>query len=164
MLGWWDKRLVDQASDVSSFFLFIIFYRFSALKTLYSNFCNLMKGFFQKIILGTSDPWLMSHLSHWRRTSVSYCRLSDLWSPFCLKLWFLPLTRLARCVPSLKKASFLLVARKASQKRRHFFWSHSSKWLFFCLFCFPSSSKHRYHNVQFKKWLYDVSTRISLHP
>ena len=129
-----------------------------------------MKGFFQKIILGTSDPWLMSHLSHWRRTSVSYCRLSDLWSPFCLKLWFLPLTRLARCVPSLKKASFLLVARKASQKRRHFFLVSFVKMIFFACFVFlPAantaiitfSSKHgcmmylqEFLSIHNKAWLF----------
>ena len=134
MIRWFSG--INDSSDIPSIFFFIISYRFSALKTLYSNFCNLMKGFFQKIILGTSDPWLMSHLSHWRRTSVSYCRLSDLWSPFCLKLWFLPLTRLARCVPSLKKASFLLVARKASQKRRHFFLVSFVKMIVFLLVLF----------------------------
>ena len=28
---------------------------------------------------------------------VKYFSCAPLWSPFCLKLWFLPLTRLARC-------------------------------------------------------------------
>ena len=34
MLGRWDKRLIDQASDVPSI-IFIISYRLRALKTLY---------------------------------------------------------------------------------------------------------------------------------
>ena len=67
---------------------------------------------------------------------VKYFSCAPLWSPFCLKLWFLPLTRLARCVPSLEKASFQLVARKASQKRRHFFLVSFVKMIVFLLVLF----------------------------
>ena len=42
-LGRWDKRLIDQASDVPSIiFFFIISYKLRALKTLYFYFCNLI--------------------------------------------------------------------------------------------------------------------------
>ena len=58
MLGRWEKRLIDQASDVLSIFLFIISYRLRTLKTFYfckiinwNNFCKWWK----KIILGTSE-------------------------------------------------------------------------------------------------------------
>ena len=67
---------------------------------------------------------------------VKYFSCAPLWSPFCLKLWFLPLTRLARCVPSLEKASFQLVARKASRKRRHFFLVSFVKMIVFLLVLF----------------------------
>ena len=40
------------------------------------------------------------------------------------------------CVPSLKKASFQLVARKASQKRRHFFLVSFVKMIVFLLVLF----------------------------
>ena len=43
LLGRWDKRIVDQKSDVPSIILFFTFYRLSALKTLYFYFCNFMK-------------------------------------------------------------------------------------------------------------------------
>ena len=79
-LGGWDKWLVDQASDFPSIF-FIISYRLRALKTLYFHFCNFIKKnqekfecvsakdfarFYEKkyVILGTSDAWSTSHLSH----------------------------------------------------------------------------------------------------
>ena len=43
LLGRWDKQLIDQASDVLSIiFFFIISYR--ALKTLYFNFCKIIKN------------------------------------------------------------------------------------------------------------------------
>ena len=38
-----DKRIVDQESDVPSIIFFYTFYRFRALKTLYSYFCNFIK-------------------------------------------------------------------------------------------------------------------------
>ena len=115
--------------------------RWLKLKILWKNLVRIIQPKVKKI-------WPFRYLFD------KYFSCAPLWLPFCLKLWFLPLTRLARLVPSLGKASFQLVARKAIQKRRHFFWSHPSKWLFFCLFCFPSSSKHHYRNVQFKTWLY----------
>ena len=40
-LGRWDKRIVDQESDVPSI-IFYTFYRLRALKTLY--FCNFIKN------------------------------------------------------------------------------------------------------------------------
>ena len=62
-LGRWDKRLVDQASDIPSiFFFFIISSRLRALKTIIFFFVILrvfaknFARFFEKIIiLGTSD-------------------------------------------------------------------------------------------------------------
>ena len=43
LLGWWYKRLVDQASDVPSMFFFIISYGLRVLKTLYFHFCDFIK-------------------------------------------------------------------------------------------------------------------------
>ena len=77
-------RLSKQTNDQA--FFFIISYRLRALKTLY--FCKMinkkLKRFLQRIlqeimkkriILGTSDAWLMSHSS--QRPSDLYWRLSD---------------------------------------------------------------------------------------
>ena len=67
----WDKRHIDQVSDVPSINFFIISYRLRALKTLYFYFCKVikkLKGFLQRIlqeimkkkyILGTSYAWSM---------------------------------------------------------------------------------------------------------
>ena len=41
LLGRWDKRIVDQKSDVPSSIFLYTFYRLRALKTLY--FCNFIK-------------------------------------------------------------------------------------------------------------------------
>ena len=55
------------------YFFFIISYRLRALKTLYFHFCKInwndfckefCKKLWKKIILGTSDAWSTSHLSH----------------------------------------------------------------------------------------------------
>ena len=90
LLGRWDKWIVDQGSDVPSLIFFCTSYRdrppwLRALKTLYFYFCNFMKkkkwkGFckefckilWRKIILGTSDAWLTSHLSHRPSEPVYY--------------------------------------------------------------------------------------------
>ena len=69
----------------SKYFFFIFFHRLRALKTLYFHFCNFVKnknwkGFCEefarfyekKIILGTSDAWSMSRLSH-RASEPAFC-------------------------------------------------------------------------------------------
>ena len=43
LLGRWDKRIVDQESDVPSIIFLYTFYRLRALKTLYFYFCNFIK-------------------------------------------------------------------------------------------------------------------------
>ena len=43
LLGQWDKRIVDQESDVPSITFIYTFYRFRALKILYFYFCNFIK-------------------------------------------------------------------------------------------------------------------------
>ena len=83
-LWWWDKWIVDQASDVPSIILFCTFYRLRALKTLYFYFCNsikkinwkefckeLCKKSWKNIILGTSDTWSIIRLSH-RQSDPAY--------------------------------------------------------------------------------------------
>ena len=42
-LGRWDKRIVDQESDVPSIIFSYTFYRLRALKTLYFHLCNFIK-------------------------------------------------------------------------------------------------------------------------
>ena len=90
MLGRWDKRLVDQASDVKVVF-FVIYYRLRALKTLY--FCNFLKnwknwkGFCKEFCktLCKKSTWNIKRLVDEsfvlsaQRTSVLYCRLLDFW-------------------------------------------------------------------------------------
>ena len=71
MLGRYDKRIVDQKSDVP-IIIFFRLYRLRALKTLYFDFCNFINKMRKKIemisaknfarnheiiILGTSDAW-----------------------------------------------------------------------------------------------------------
>ena len=59
-LGRWDKPLVNQMSDVPSFFL-------GHSKLVYFHFCNFIKNKlkeFLQIILGTSDAWSIIHFSH----------------------------------------------------------------------------------------------------
>ena len=71
LLGRYDKRIVDQKSDVPIIIFFILF-RLRALKTLYFDFCNVINKMRKKIemisaknfarnheiiILGTSDAW-----------------------------------------------------------------------------------------------------------
>ena len=91
-MGPWDERLIDQASDVPSIIFFIISYRLRTLKTFY--FCKFMKNSYkiekifarnfarnyEKKILGTSDDWSMSHLSHRPSNPVYY--IEDWWI-FC---------------------------------------------------------------------------------
>ena len=43
LLGRWDKRIIDQESDVPSIIIFYTFYRLRALKTLYFYFCNFIE-------------------------------------------------------------------------------------------------------------------------
>ena len=43
LLGRWDKRIVDQESDVPSIIFVNTFYRIRALKTLNFIFCNFIK-------------------------------------------------------------------------------------------------------------------------
>ena len=68
MLGRWDKRIVDQESDVPSIVFLYTFYRLRALKTLYFDFCNVikknyenkLKGFLQRIlqeIMKKNNAW-----------------------------------------------------------------------------------------------------------
>ena len=88
MLGRRDKRLVDQASDVPSIFFFHNFFIDLGHTTIYLHFYNFIeknkrmnwKGFFtknfgkiheKKIILGTSDAWSTSRLSH-RPSKLAY--------------------------------------------------------------------------------------------
>ena len=65
-------------SDVPSVILFIISHRLRALKTLCFLFCNSIfakkiAGFYEKkIILGTSDAWSTSRLSHWPSEPAYY--------------------------------------------------------------------------------------------
>ena len=96
LLGRRSKRIVDQASDVPSIF-FIISYRLRALKTLYFHFCNFIKKiekliervfaknfarfYEKKIILGTSDAWSTSCLSH--RYSEPAYYIVDWWISTC---------------------------------------------------------------------------------
>ena len=49
LLGRWDKRIVDQESDVPSI-IFYTFYRLRALKTLYFHFCNFIKKIIERVI------------------------------------------------------------------------------------------------------------------
>ena len=57
----WDKQLIDQASDVPS----IIFAK------------NFARNYEKIVILGTSDAWSMSCLSHWPREPAYY--IVDWW-------------------------------------------------------------------------------------
>ena len=66
------KRLMFQV--LFFFHKFIFFYKFIKIKSFE---CPTSIKNYEKIMLGTSDPWLTSHLS--QRTSISYCRLSDFW-------------------------------------------------------------------------------------
>ena len=91
-LGRWDKRLVDQASDVPSilcktpFNLFYhFFYKITKMKIKSFECPKSIKNWGKKII-GTSDAWSMSHLSHWLSKPAYYlvdCRIlvnfDDLW-------------------------------------------------------------------------------------
>ena len=85
-LGSWDKRLIDQASDVPStyYFFFIIscrilcknlfnlsFYKFTKIKSFE---CPKSIRNYKKIIR-TSDAWSTSHLS--QQTSLLYSRLTN---------------------------------------------------------------------------------------
>ena len=76
LLGRWDKRIIDQESDVPSIFFFILFIDLGHSKLfilflqLYNK--NKLKGFLQRIlqeimkkkIIGTSDAWLTICLSN----------------------------------------------------------------------------------------------------
>ena len=89
LLGWWDKQIVDQESDVPSIIFSYTFYRLRALKTLYLYFCNLIKKnkkmnwkdickkSWKKIILGTSDAQSKSHLSQQSSKPAYY--IADCW-------------------------------------------------------------------------------------
>ena len=79
-LGRWDKRLIDQASDVPSIIFFHNFLQNSLQKSfqfIFLFFCNStemkiksfecpksIKSYEKKIMLGTSDAWSMSRSSH----------------------------------------------------------------------------------------------------
>ena len=96
MLVCWANETNDSSTKCLTFqvFFFIISYRLRALKTLYFHFCNSIKkknwkGFCKelqkKIMLGTSDAWSMSHLSHWPSEPAYYiedCRICSNWSMF----------------------------------------------------------------------------------
>ena len=93
LLGRWDKRLVDQGSDVPS----VIFFSWNLAKFLaktlsisflifFQNYKNEVlsalspKETMKKIILRTSDAWLTSHLSHLPSKPAYYivdCRISS---------------------------------------------------------------------------------------
>ena len=78
-MGRWDKRLVDQASDVPSIIFFhdflqnslqnpfnlfsYFFYKITKMK-IKSFECPKVIKSMKKIILGTSDSWSMIHYSH----------------------------------------------------------------------------------------------------
>ena len=98
--GRWDKRIVDQESDVPSIIFFILF----TLKMLNFYFCNFIKKnkkinwkdfckefckkSWKKIILGTSDAWSTIRLSHRPSNPAYYIvnwRISTLACLFC---WF----------------------------------------------------------------------------
>ena len=98
MLGRWDKRLVDEASDVPSIIFFIICYRLRALKTLYFYLCKIIKhkkkngtifaknfarNHEKKIILGTSDAWLMSRSSQRPSDRAYYIEYFQIYSIVC---------------------------------------------------------------------------------
>ena len=87
----WDKWLADQASDVTSIIFFIISCKIVCKNgfNFYFIFCKVIKKIeriflqrilqeiMKKIILGTSDAWLMRRSS--QRPSILYWRLSDFW-------------------------------------------------------------------------------------
>ena len=102
MLGWWDKWLFFQASDVLSIISFIISYRLRALKTLCFYFCKFikkmkkcieswkLKPFLQRIlqeIMKKNNTWNIKCLVNEsfvpvnQGTSILYCRLSDFYLP-----------------------------------------------------------------------------------
>ena len=79
MLVRWADGTNDSSTKRLTFqvFFFIISNRLRALKSLYFHFCNFIKKknervfgknfarfYEKKIMLGTSDAWSMSHLSH----------------------------------------------------------------------------------------------------
>ena len=101
-LGQWDKRFVNQASDVPSiifFRLFIdlgrsklftfifVFFFFLNKQIDWKYFCKeFCKKSWKKIILGTSDAWSTIHLSHrpsdraWIYLRLTNFRLKPIWS------------------------------------------------------------------------------------
>ena len=79
-LGRWDKWIVDQASDVPSIIFFPNFLQNSLQKLFQFIFLFLvpksLQKLWKKIMLGTSDAWLISRLSH-RPIEPAYWRLTD---------------------------------------------------------------------------------------
>ena len=89
-MGRWDKRLVDQASDVPGIiffhkilqnslekpfeFIFLFFYKITKMK-IKSFECPKSVRKYDKKILGTSDAWSTSRLSH-RPSELVDCRIS----------------------------------------------------------------------------------------
>ena len=78
LLGRWDKRIIDQESDVPSIIVFHTFYKLRELRTLYFYFCNFikkqenkLKGFLQRILQESMkkkdlkrQTWSMRRKSH----------------------------------------------------------------------------------------------------
>ena len=90
-MGRWDDRLIDQSSYVPSIFFFhnflqnslqksfqLFFYNFTKMK-IKSFECPKSVRNYEKKILGTSDAWSTSHLSHQPSELAYYiidCRIS----------------------------------------------------------------------------------------
>ena len=104
----WDKWIVDQASNVPSIILFIIFYRLRALKTCYFWFCKFIKKkkknwnsfckeFCKKLWKKPNDTWNMGPLVYEsfvpanQRTSILYCRFAN-FKPY--KMFFFVISNL----------------------------------------------------------------------
>ena len=85
-MGLWDKRLVDQVSDVpglifAKFFaktLSIYFYKITKMK-INSFECPKSMRNYEVKLFGASDAWSTSHLSH-RANKPAYFRLSDFYA------------------------------------------------------------------------------------
>ena len=101
LLGQWDKRIVDQESDIPSIIIFYTFYRLRALKSLYFYLCNFIKKIRKSIemkLLNSCNLRFASNTSLYvanqtlwnirllvdnlfvpssKQPSVIYCRLTD---------------------------------------------------------------------------------------
>ena len=62
-MGWWDKQLIDQASDVPCIIVFIISCKIICKIVSKSFECLIYKKSQKKIMIGTSDTLSMGHSS-----------------------------------------------------------------------------------------------------